>query len=210
HVEGAHAAVEERADDDVLRDEAAGAVLVQIVGAEAAAAAGELLHGRQWTGGDRHRLVLAPRVDDPDELRPVLGRLAHRLVADDEQALVEEGHDGVAEAGEGRLVVPAPEQARAGLVGDVEHQRAAVDVADVGAVRPPRIYVGVVRTVAGVEGRMARQRGLGVAVARAGQPPAADLARPRGLADVDDAVALVSRGLRGVKSDAPEAMCTYS
>src|SRR2546428_7134999 len=163
-VEGAHAAVEEGADDDVLRDEAARAVLVQVVGAEAAAAPGELLHGRQRARADGHQLVLPLRVDDPHELGPVLRRFAYRLVADDEQVLVEEGHHGVAEAGEGRLIVPAPEQARMRLVGDVEHERAAVDVADVGAVGPPWIHVGVVRAVAGVDGPLARRRALGVAL----------------------------------------------
>jgi hypothetical protein len=44
---------------------------------------------------------------------------------------------------------------------------------------------------AGVEDGMTGRRRFGVAVARAGQPPAPDLDRPRGLADVHDAVALI-------------------
>ena len=76
-------------------------------------------------------------------------------------------------------------------VRDVEHDRPAVDVADPGAVRPARIDVRVVGAEPGVELRMASRRGLGVAVARAGQPPAADLDRLRRLPDVDDPIELI-------------------
>src|SRR5262249_16897283 len=112
HVERPHAAVEEGADDDVFGDPVTRPIFVQVVGAEPAATPGELLHGRQRARADRHQLVLATSIDDPDELGPVLRRRSHRLVADDEQVAREEGHDGVTEAGERRVIIPAPEQPR--------------------------------------------------------------------------------------------------
>src|SRR5204863_461030 len=118
-------------------------------------------------------------VDEPHELGPVLGGFTHRFVADHEEIALEERHDGVTEAGERRVIVPASQQPRVRLVGDVEDHRAAVDVPDVGAVGTARIDVGVVRAIAGIDGRVARRSRLGVAVPRPRQPPAPDFARPR-------------------------------
>ena len=68
----------------------------------------------------------------------------------------------------------------------------AVDIAEIGAVGPLGIDVGVVRAEAGVGTlRMALRRRLAVALLRAGQPPAADLDRLGGVLDVDDPVELV-------------------
>ena len=82
---------------------------------------------------------------------------------------------------------------------DVEDDRPAVQVADPRPVGPLRVHVGVVRAEAGVERRMAHRRWFHVAIASAGQPPAPHLRRPRGLADVDDAVALVVLRVAGLE-----------
>ena len=168
-------------------------VLPQIVRAEAAAAARERLDRRQRAGRDRHRVLLGAVVDDPHQLRPVGAVVARRLVADDQQVALEERHDGVREAGVRRVVVPARHHLRVRLVGDVEDDHAAVDIAHVHAVRPLRVDVGVVRAEAGVEAGpgMARRRRDVVAFLRAGQPPAADLDRLRRVAHVDALIELV-------------------
>ena len=64
------------------------------------------------------------------------------------------------------------------LVGDIEDHCAAVDIADVGAIRPLRKDVGVVRPKAGIELRIEPlRRRRSVAFARTRKPPAADLDR---------------------------------
>ena len=87
------------------------------------------------------------------------------------------------------------------LVGDVEDDHAAVDIAHVHAVGPLRIDVGVVRPVAGVDAGagVARRRRDIVALVGAGQPPAADLDRLRRVAHVDALVELVVVRVRRVK-----------
>jgi hypothetical protein len=75
---------------------------------------------------------------------------------------------------------------------DVQHEGAAIDVADVGAVRPLGEHVGVVGAKAHVELlRQPRRRRRLVAFARAGIPPAPCLHRLRRVRDVEDAVELV-------------------
>ena len=88
------------------------------------------------------------------------------------------------------------DELRPRFVRDVQDDRAARDVTDVGAVGPLREDVGVVRAVARVEFRMALQGRHGIADARARQPPAADFLGLRRLAHVDDAVELVVRRVR--------------
>src|SRR5205814_3099870 len=84
--------------------------------------------------------------------------------------------------------------------------RAAVEITDVRAIGTLRIDVGVVGTVARVERGVPRQRRRGVAVARAGEPPASDFPGPRDGAHVDDPVELVvarvaRREVRGAGGD---------
>ena len=134
-------------------------VLVDVVRAEAAAALGVVLHVGDRAGGDRHRVGLLAAVEDPDQLRPVLGVVDHGFVGDDQQLALEQRQHGVREAGERRRVVPAAQRLRVRLVGDVEDEHAAVDVAEVAAVGALRIDVGVVGAEAHVVARRLVARG---------------------------------------------------
>ena len=89
------------------------------------------------------------------------------------------------------MVIPAGEWTRPRHIRDVEDDGAAVDVAHVRPVRASRVDVGVVGPEARVELRVAGRRRLRVTVACAGQPPPADLCRPRRDPHVHDPVALV-------------------
>src|SRR5688572_8994442 len=82
-----------------------------------------------------------------------------------------------------------------GLVTDVEYNRAAVDIADVGAVWIIGINVHIMRAVADIEARMAWNCWLRVGVAGSRIPPAARLNRRRWIAYIDDAVDLVILGM---------------
>ena len=93
--------------------------------------------------------------------------------------------------------IPMPDHLRRSDIRNVENHRAAVDIPDIRAVRPVRIHVGVVRTPAGVELRMPRDRRRVVALARAGIPPAAQLAWLGRVADVDRAIELVVAQVAG-------------
>ena len=79
------------------------------------------------------------------------------------------------------------------LVGNVHHEHAGIEIGEIEPVGTLRVDVGVVRAVALVERRslVARRRRLVVALARAGQPPAADLDRLRRVLHVEAAVELV-------------------
>src|SRR5205085_5459420 len=72
-IEGAQAAAEKRAEDDVLALPAAllRQVFPQIVGTVTAAAPGEGLDRRHRAGRDRHRVLLGAVADNPDQLRPI-------------------------------------------------------------------------------------------------------------------------------------------
>ena len=153
-------------------------VLPQIVRAEAAAAAREGFDRRQRAGRDRHRVFLGAVVDDPHQLRPVGAVVAGALVADDQQVALEERHDGVGEAGIGRVVVPARHHLRVRLVGDVEDDHPAVDDSPCrrGPAAPDRRWC----CAGGSRCRAGRRSGASAAPslspsAGAGQPPAADL-----------------------------------
>ena len=81
-----------------------------------------------------------------------------------------------------------------GQAGDVQNQRSSVDVADVGAVGTLGEDLDVVRAIAVVELRMARRQTTGqagVALSRAGIPPAAHLFRMPRIAQVHDHVELI-------------------
>ncbi len=168
-------------------------VLVDVVGTEAAAAFGVVLDVVDRAGGDRHGVGLLAPVENPDELRPVLGVVHHRLVGDDQQLALEQRQHRVGKAAERRRVVPAAERLWPRLVGDVEDEHAAVDVAEIAAVGALRIDVGVVGTKALVVARrlVPLQRRLAVAFAGAGHPPAADLRGARRIAHIEGAIELV-------------------
>ena len=193
-VEGAQPAVEEGAEHDLVRLPAIRLrqILPQIMRAEPAAAPREAFDRRHRAGRDRHRVLLGAVVDDPHQLRPVDPVIAGAFIADDQQVALEQRHDGVGEAVIRRVVVPARDHLRVRLVGDVEDDHAAVDIAHVHAVRPLGINVGIVRPEAGVlVALMTRRRRHIVARRRAGQPPAADLDRLRRVAHIDALVELV-------------------
>ena len=95
------------------------------------------------------------------------------------------------EAGVRRMVVPAAHQARMRHVGNVEDDRATIEVPDPGAVGSPRVHIGVVRAKSRVELLVSCRRRLRISVAGPRQPPATDLDRPRRLAHVHDPVELV-------------------
>src|SRR6267142_531103 len=200
-VVGAHAAVEEGAEDDRLRLQVARhrAVLMQIVSAVSAASSLEFLHGRDREGRDRHGVGLVLDVDDPDELRPILAGHRGGFVGDDHELGIEERQQRVCEAGVRWVIVPPAQHARPGHVRDVQDDRSAVDIADPRAIGPARIDVRVVGAVAGVELRMTRRRRLRVAVTRAGEPPAPHLDGTRGLADIDDTVELIVLRIAGLE-----------
>ena len=84
--------------------------------------------------------------------------------------------DGVGEAVAERLPRPPDHRLGVRLVADVEDHPAAVDPADIGAIRPVRRDHQRVHPHPVVEPVHARRRLGRVALARAGQPPAADLA----------------------------------
>ena len=149
----------------------------------------------QRTGRDRHQIGFVARIQYPDQLRPVLGVVLGQLVGHQHQAAVEQRHDGVHEAGIGRRIGPLRDLLRIGLVGNIEHEHAAVDIGEVAAVRPLRIDVGVVGAEALVD-RMPRRRPDVVALPRAGHPPAADLDGLRRIAHVDAAIELVVLRMR--------------
>src|SRR5439155_12074187 len=92
----------------------------------------------------------------------------------------------------GRRILPADDKFWMRLVGNVEDHRTAVDIADVGTVRPLRKNVGVVCAKAGIELWIEppRRRRV-IAFARSRQPPASHLGRLRRVANVDDAVELI-------------------
>ena len=150
---------------------------------------------RQRAGRDRHEVLLVARIQDPDELRPVLGVVLGQLVGHQHQPAVEQRHHGMHEAGVGRRVGPGRDFLRVRLVGNVEDVHAAVDIGEVAAVRPLRIDVAVVRAVALVE-RVARRRRHVVALLRARHVPAAELDRLRRIAHVDAAIELVVLRMR--------------
>src|SRR5205823_8023353 len=85
-VVGANARVEERADDELVGGprRGHGQILVQVVRAEAAAAARErgVRRGRQRA--DRDRIALHPRIENPYQLGPIEAVLLYAFVADDE------------------------------------------------------------------------------------------------------------------------------
>ncbi len=120
------------------------------------------------------------------------------LLGDQDQPAVEQRHRGMGEAGVRRRIGPVRDHLRLRLVRDVHHVHAAVEVAQIHAVGPLRIDVAVVRAVALVE-RVARRRRDVVALARAGEPPAADFLRLRRVAHVDAAVELVVIGIGGLE-----------
>ncbi len=133
---------------------------------------------------------LVAHVQNPDQFRPVLAGVLGRLVGHQHEVAIEQRHRRVHEAGIGRRIGPVRDHLRVGLVLDVHHEHAAVDVAEVEPVRPLRVDVGVVRAIALVE-RMTRRRRDIVGRARARHPPAADFVRLRRIAHVDAAVELV-------------------
>src|SRR6202048_2629380 len=166
-------------------------VFVEIVRAVAAAAALKGFERGQRAGRGRNRVGLVASIDNPRELGPVAALHAHALVADDIKVAIEERHHGVGEPVIRRMVIPARHHLRMRHVGNVEDDQPAVDIAEIGAVRPLGIDVGVVRAEAGVGTlRVALGGRLAVALAGPGQPPAADLDRLGGVFAVDDATEL--------------------
>ena len=112
---------------------------------------------------------------DPHQLGPIAAFGPNALVAHDKKVAVEERDHRVGKAVIGRMIVPARHHLGPCLVGDVENDEPAVDIAEIGAVRALGIDIGVVRAKAGVGAfRIASRRRLAVARPRAGQPPAAD------------------------------------
>src|SRR5215470_3528649 len=95
--------------------------------------------------------------------------------------------------------VPVSDRLRPRLVRDVEDPGAAIDHPYISAIGPLGIDVGVVGADAGVEARVAPRRQRLVALARARDPPAAELRGFGGVADVDDAVGLVVAGVARLK-----------
>ena len=95
------------------------------------------------------------------------------------------------------MVVPAGHHLWIGLVGDVEDHQPAIDIAEIGAIRPLRIDIGIVRAKPGVGtfGMTHRRRYI-VALAGAGEPPAPDFDRLGRVLDVDDPVELVVARMR--------------
>src|SRR6266702_3157897 len=126
--------VEEGADDDLVRSPRRRhrQILVQVVGTEAAAAARERRVWRRWQRADRDRIALHPRIEHPYQLGPIEAVVLDAFVADDEQSAIEQRQHGVREAIERRRILPAADQSRMRLVGDVENHRAAVDIPDIG------------------------------------------------------------------------------
>ncbi len=195
-VVGAQAAVEEGAEHDLvgLPGGRQRHVLVNVVGAEAALRRERLVVG-QGASRDRHQVVLVARVEHPDQFGPIRGVVLGRFVRHQHQSAIEQRHHRVHKAGIGRRVRPRRDQLRVGLVRDVEHEHAAVDISEIEPVRTLRIDVGVVRAIALVE-RVARRRHHVVALLGAGHVPAADLDRLRRVAHVDAAIELVVVGMR--------------
>ena len=137
------------------------------------------------------RRLLVAHVPDPVALRPVLAVGRRRLLGLDQQVARRDRQQRMGEAVAERLPRPVRHQLRMRLVGDVEDDQAAVDPADIDAVRPLRRERGRVHADAGVERRDARRRRFLVADARARQPPAPGLLRMRRIVQIDDHQELV-------------------
>ena len=173
---------------------------MQVVRTKAASAFGKGLHRRRGEGADGHGVGFIARVHYPDQLGPVGTIVEHAFIAHDPQATLFERQHGVGEAVEGRRVVPLGDDLDVAQVADVEHQRAAVDVADISAIGLIGKDVGVVGAKAHVEGRrQARWRRGAVTHARAGVPPAAHLDRLGEVRHVQDAVELIVQRVGGHK-----------
>src|SRR5207302_2469663 len=93
---------------------------------------------------------------------------------------------------ERRRILPATDELGVRLIRNVQNHRTAVDITDIGAIRPLRKNIGVVRAKASVELRIEPlRRRRAVAFARAWKPPAADLDGSRPIAHVDDPIELI-------------------
>src|SRR5262245_36815646 len=85
------AAVEERAENDPVGVPGCWPrhVFMDIVGTEAAASTRIVVDALHGTGRNRHGIGLLPPIEDPDELRPVLGIVDDGLIGDDQELALE-------------------------------------------------------------------------------------------------------------------------
>src|SRR4029450_10644918 len=161
-------------EDEPVADEAAGPVLVQVVGPEVPALGAVVDLGGGGQGGDAHRVDRLPDVEHPGVLDLVGAVVGDPLVGHDAQVAGGQGQGRVGAAAEGRRPVAVGQQPRGGRVGHVVDGQAAVTP---GAVGEPVSHDRVVQGVAAL-GRPVRP--LAGGQVHAGKPPAAGDLRPGG------------------------------
>ena len=174
-----------------------GLVLVDIMGAKAAAATTEVFFGRHGHGADDDWIRLQSHVHDPGELGPVATVLRDGLIGHYHQLSLEQRQDGVGKSRKRRVVVYHAHHAGSGHIRDVQHDCSRVQVSEVGTVGTLRVYVGVVEPEARIEIGVALGRRLAVPLLGAREPPATSLGGRHRVAYVYYHIKLVVFGVGG-------------
>ena len=125
--------------------EAAGPVLVNVVGAEMPALAHIVIFGRRRACRDADGIARTSDIENPDQFKPVLLMIEHGLVEHDQKIAVGQGQAIVRAAAERRRPVPVRDQFWSRAVGDIDHDQAGVAPC---AVRGVAVDDGVMQAVA--------------------------------------------------------------
>ena len=198
-------------EDQLLADEAARPIFVDVVRPEMAADLEIVLVRRLREGRDADRVGLHLIVEDPDRLEPVLLIVEHGLVDDDEQIALGQRQRVVRAAAERRRPDLVDDELRIGLVLDVDNGEAGVAPAAIGDVV---VDDGVMQAEAAVLGRPVRLLAGRHVHARQPVLPGHDrLLRVRHVDGDEDVVGEAVEQRRGVgpaPADIPQAMQTRS